>query len=178
MTYFRSHILVCNDPVCLDKGSMEIMQVIKDELKAKGLQEEVEVIETPRIGDCENGPEIMVYPEGFHYIHLQKDKIPFLVEEQFLKGRPVNDLLAPPKKEAVQELGEPTAKEVRVVLRNCGKIDPENIEDYIAENGYQALAKVLSEYSSDQVIDVIKQSGLRGRGGAGFPHLSKMDFHP
>ncbi len=168
MTYFRSHILVCNDPECLEKGSMEILQVIKDELKRKGLHDEVQVLDTPRIGNCESGPEILVYPEGFHYINLQKDQVQFLVEEQFLKGRPVNDWLAPPKKVEAQELSEPTAKEVRVVLRNCGQIDPENIEDYIAQDGYQALAKVLTEFSPDEVIEIIKQSGLRGRGGAGF----------
>ena len=176
MTYFRSHILVCNDPVCTSKGSMEIMQALKDEISSKGLQDEVQVLDTPRIGNCEDGPEILVYPEGLHYIHLKKDQIPFLVEEQFLKGRPVTDFLAPPKKEQVQELNEPTAKEVRVVLRNCGKIDPENIEDYIAEDGYQALAKVLTEMSPDQVINTVQSSGLRGRGGAGFPTGLKWSF--
>ena len=176
MTYFRSHILVCNDPVCTSKGSMEIMQALKDEISSKGLQDEVQILDTPRIGNCEDGPEILVYPEGFHYIHLKKDQIPFLVEEQFLKGRPVSDSLAPPKKEQAQELNDPTAKEVRVVLRNCGKIDPENIEEYIAEDGYLALAKVLSEMSPDQVIQTVQNSGLRGRGGAGFPTGLKWSF--
>lgn len=162
MTYFRSHILVCNDPECLAKGSMEIMQALKSELASKGLSDEVQILDTPRIGNCEMGPEILVYPEGLHYVNLTLDKIPFLVEEQFLKGRPVNTLLAPPKKEEAQELGEPTAKEIRVVLRNCGKIDPQNIEDYIAEGGYQALAKVLTEYSPDDIVDIVSKSGLRG----------------
>ncbi len=80
MTYFRSHILVCNDSECLDKGSMEIMRILKDELSAKGLQDEVEILDTPRLGKCGSGPEIMVYPEGFHYIKLKKEQIPFLVE--------------------------------------------------------------------------------------------------
>jgi NADP-reducing hydrogenase subunit HndC len=168
MTYFRSHILVCNDPECLEKGSLDIMQALQKELAFKKLEGEIEILDTPRIGSCESGPEILVYPEGFHYINLKTSDVPFLVEEQFLKGRPVNALLAPAKKEEAQELGEPTPKEIRVVLRNCGKIDPENIEDYIAEDGYSALAKVLSEYSQDQVIEIVKQSGLRGRGGAGF----------
>jgi NADH:ubiquinone oxidoreductase subunit F (NADH-binding)/(2Fe-2S) ferredoxin len=155
---------------------MEIMQALKDEISSKGLQDEVQILDTPRIGNCEDGPEILVYPEGFHYIHLKKDQIPFLVEEQFLKGRPVSDSLAPPKKEQAQELNDPTAKEVRVVLRNCGKIDPENIEEYIAEDGYLALAKVLSEMSPDQVIQTVQNSGLRGRGGAGFPTGLKWSF--
>jgi NADH:ubiquinone oxidoreductase subunit F (NADH-binding)/(2Fe-2S) ferredoxin len=168
MAYFRSNVLVCSDPECVSKGSDKILESLQAELLAKGLSEEVKVMDTPRIGDCDKGPEILVYPEGYHYIGLKPEDIPFLVEEQFLKGRPVNRLLAPPKKEETQELSEPTPKEVRVVLRNCGKINPENIEDYIAEDGYSALAKVLTEKSPDEVIQIVKDSGLRGRGGAGF----------
>jgi NADH:ubiquinone oxidoreductase subunit F (NADH-binding)/(2Fe-2S) ferredoxin len=160
----------------MQKGSMEIYDQLKKELADKGLTDEVQVLDTPRIGHCEMGPEIMVYPEGFHYVNLGIDDIPFLVEEQFLKGRPVEKFLAPPEKETAQELGEPTAKEIRVVLRNCGKIDPENIEDYIAEDGYSALAQVLTEKSPDDVIEIIKQSGLRGRGGAGFPTYMKWSI--
>jgi NADH:ubiquinone oxidoreductase subunit F (NADH-binding)/(2Fe-2S) ferredoxin/ferredoxin len=176
MAYFRSHILVCNDPECVEKGSLNLMAALQAELKSKGLSEEVKVLETPRIGDCDKGPEILVYPENYHYIGLSAKDIPFLVEEQFLKGRPVSSLLAPPKKEEAQELREPTAKEVRVVLRNCGKINPENIEDYIAEDGYSALAKVITSMDSDQVIDTVKNSGLRGRGGAGFLTALKWGF--
>ena len=176
MTYFRSHILVCNDPECVEKGSLDLMTALQAELKSKGLSEEVKVLETPRIGDCDKGPEILVYPENYHYIGLSAKDIPFLVEEQFLKGRPVPSLLAPPKKEEAQELREPTPKEVRVVLRNCGKINPENIEDYIAEDGYSALAKVITSMDSDQVIDTVKNSGLRGRGGAGFLTALKWGF--
>ena len=168
MAYFRSNVLVCSDPECIGKGSEKILESLQAELKLKGLADEVKVMDTPRIGDCDKGPEILVYPEGYHYVGLTVEDIPFLVEEQFLKGRPVNKLLAPPKKEEAQELSEPTLKEVRVVLRNCGKINPENIEEYIAENGYAALAKVLTEKSPDEVIQIVKDSGLRGRGGAGF----------
>lgn len=168
MAYFRSNVLVCSDPECIGKGSEKILESLLAELSKKGLAEEVKVMDTPRIGDCDKGPEILVYPEGYHYVGLTVEDIPFLVEEQFLKGRPVNKLLAPPKKEEAQELREPTSKEVRVVLRNCGKINPENIEEYIAENGYAALAKVLTEKSPDDVIQIVKESGLRGRGGAGF----------
>ncbi|MDP2965917.1 MAG: NADH-quinone oxidoreductase subunit NuoF [Pelolinea sp.] len=168
MAYFRSNVLVCSDPECVAKGSEKILESLLAELNSKGLADEVKVLDTPRIGDCDKGPEILVYPEGYHYVGLTVKDIPSLVEEQFLKGRPVNRLLAPPKKEEAQELSEPTSKEVRVVLRNCGKINPENIEDYIAENGYTALAKVLTEKSPDEVIQIVKESGLRGRGGAGF----------
>jgi len=176
MTYFRSHILVCNDPECGQKGSLQILDSLKKELSLQGLEDEVEVLDTPRIGACSIGPEILIYPEGFHYVGLTVNDIPHLIEEQFLKGRPINEFLAPSKEEGVQELSEPTLKEVRVVLRNCGKIDPENIEDYITENGYSALANVLTELSPEDVIQKIKDSGLRGRGGAGFPTGLKWAF--
>ncbi len=176
MAYFRSHILVCNDPECVKKGSLKIKDILQAELKAKGLADEIEILETPRIGACDKGPEILVFPENYHYISITPENVPFLVEEQFLKGRPVPNLLAPPKREEVQELREPSAKEVRVVLRNCGRINPENIEDYIAEDGYTALAKVLTTMNPEEVIQIVKDSALRGRGGAGFPTGLKWAF--
>ena len=176
MKYFRSHILVCVDPECLAKGAHEILDALNDELVATGLIDEVQVLETSRIGACANGPEIMVYPEGIHYANLTTGDIPFLVEEHFLKGRVVSKFLLTEKSAADEELSAPTAKEVRIVLRNCGKIDPENIEDYIAENGYMALGKVLTEMSPEDVISTMKKSGLRGRGGAGFPTYLKWQF--
>jgi NADH:ubiquinone oxidoreductase subunit F (NADH-binding) len=149
---------------------------LQDELVAQGLIDEVQVLETSRIGGCANGPEMMVYPDGVHYVGLSPDDIPYLVTEHFLKGRVVQKLLAPAAARADEELGPPKSKEVRVVLRNCGKIDPENIEDYIAEDGYQALGKVLSEMTPDQVIQEVLASGLRGRGGAGFPTGKKWQL--
>jgi NADH:ubiquinone oxidoreductase subunit F (NADH-binding) len=110
----------------------------------------------------------MVYPEGVHYVNLSVNDIPYLVEEQFLKGRVVEKFRLREAAAVDEELGPPKPKEVRIVLRNCGLIDPTNIEDYIAEDGYQALARVLGEMTPDQVIDTIERSGLRGRGGAGF----------
>ncbi len=176
MSYYRSHVLVCTDPECRAKGAYEVMDAFMDELVAQGLIDEVQVLETTRIGNCAHGPELMVYPEGLHYINLTVDDVPYLVSEHFLKGRAVKKLLAPTVEAVSGELGAPKSKEVRVVLRNCGKIDPNNIEDYIAEDGYQALGKVLGSLTPDQVIDVISQSGLRGRGGAGFPAGKKWQL--
>jgi NADH:ubiquinone oxidoreductase subunit F (NADH-binding)/(2Fe-2S) ferredoxin len=176
MKYFRSHVLFCVDPECLSKGAHEVMDAFQDELVAEGLIDEVQVLETSRIGGCSNGPEMMVYPEGVHYSGLTCDDIPYLVEEHFLKGRIAKKFQVSEKPTADEELSAPTAKEVRVVLRNCGKIDPENIEDYIAEDGYMALGKVLSEMTPEQVIDTVTRSGLRGRGGAGFPAAKKWSL--
>ncbi len=169
MKYFRSHVLVCVDPECLKKGAHEVIDAIQDELVSQGLIDEVQVLETSRIGACSQGPEIMVYPEGVHYVGLTVDDVPFVVEEHFLKGRIAKKFVLETAATADEELSAPTAKELRVVLRNCGKIDPGNIEDYIAEDGYQALGKVLSSMEPDAVIEEILKSGLRGRGGAGFP---------
>jgi NADH:ubiquinone oxidoreductase subunit F (NADH-binding)/(2Fe-2S) ferredoxin len=152
------------------------LDALQDELVVQGLIDEVQVLETSRIGACSSGPEMMVYPEGVHYAGLTEDDIPYLVEEHFLKGRVVDRFRLVEKTTTDEELGPPQAKEVRVVLRNCGVIDPENIEDYIAEDGYMALSKVLDEMTSDQVIQVVKDSGLRGRGGAGFSAGQKWKF--
>ncbi len=176
MKYYRSHVLVCIDPECLSKGAHDIIDSLNDELVVQGLIDEVQVLETSRIGGCANGPEMMVYPEGVHYSNLTVDDIPFLVEEHFLKGRVAQKFVLPETDFIDEELGAPKPKEVRIVLRNCGKIDPENIEDYIAEDGYLALGKVLSEMTPQQVIDEVLASGLRGRGGAGFPAGKKWSF--
>jgi NADH:ubiquinone oxidoreductase subunit F (NADH-binding)/(2Fe-2S) ferredoxin/NAD-dependent dihydropyrimidine dehydrogenase PreA subunit len=173
MKYYRSHVLVCQDPDCVHRGSKEILAALNSELQAQGLSGEVQVLETSRIGDCDQGPEIMVYPEGAHYGNLTADDVPYIVEEHLLKGRIAQKFLLKEDTFIDEELRAPSAKEIRVVLRNCGKIDPENIEDYIAEDGYMALAKVLTEMSPDEVIDTISKSGLRGRGGAGFPTAKK-----
>jgi NADH:ubiquinone oxidoreductase subunit F (NADH-binding)/(2Fe-2S) ferredoxin/NAD-dependent dihydropyrimidine dehydrogenase PreA subunit len=176
MKYYRSHVLVCIDPECLSKGAHEVMDAIQDELVAEGLIDEIQVLETSRIGGCIHGPEIMVYPEGVHYTNLTVDDIPYLVEEHFLKGRIAEKFLESDTTVADEELRAPKSKEIRVVLRNCGVIDPENIEDYIAEDGYLGLGKALSEMTPSQVIDTVLASGLRGRGGAGFPAAKKWSF--
>jgi len=176
MKYYRSHVLVCVDPQCLAKGAHDLMDALQDELVAQGLISEVQVLETSRIGGCARGPELMVYPEGIHYVGLGVDDVPFLVEEHFLKGRVVEKWVMKEVPITDEELGPPQPKEVRVVLRNCGKIDPNNIEDYIAEDGYQALGRVLTEMTPEQVIDEVLASGLRGRGGAGFPTGKKWQL--
>ena len=176
MKYYRSHVLVSVDPECIKKGAHEIIDSLQDELVHQGLIDEVQVLETSRIGDPKFGPDIIVYPEGTHYVNLSIDDIPYLVEEHFLKGRVVNKYLSSLQKVVDEEIKAPTKKEVRVVLRNCGVIDPENIEDYIAEDGYIALSTVINNMTPEEVISCIKESGLRGRGGAGFPTAIKWQF--
>ncbi len=169
MAFYRSHVLVCVDPVCLSKGAHDIIDALQDEFVAQGLIDEIQVLETSRIGKCSEGPEIMVYPEGVHYHGMSVDDIPYLVEEHFLKGRIVERFHEIVKPIIDEELGPVRPKEVRVVLRNCGEIDPNNIEDYLAIDGYQALGKALLEMTPENVIEEVLNSGLRGRGGAGFP---------
>lgn len=177
MAFYRSHVLVSVDPECLQKGAHAIIDGLHDELVAQGLIDEVQVLETSRIGDPKlYGPDLMVYPEGVHYANLSEDDIPYLVEEHFLKGRIVEKFRAREVVVTDEELGPPKPKEVRVVLRNCGKIDPKNIEDYIAEDGYMALARVVNEMTPSEVINIVLASGLRGRGGAGFPTGKKWQF--
>lgn len=176
MAFFRSHVLMCVDPECLAKGAHDVLDALQDELVAEGLIDEIQVLETSRIGNCSDGPEIMVYPEGVHYVGLTPDDIPYLVEEHFLKGRIVKKFQFTKAAVIDEELGAPTPKEIRTVLRNCGKIDPENIEEYIAEDGYLALANTLNGMTPEEVIDTVLKSGLRGRGGAGFPTGKKWQF--
>lgn len=177
MAFYRSHVLVSVDPECLKRGAHEVLDALNDELLAQGLLDEVQVLETSRIGDPHRfGPDLLVYPENVHYANLDVDDIPYLVEEHFLKGRTVEKFRAQEKAISDEELGAPKPKEVRIVLRNCGKIDPHNIEDYIAEDGYSALARALTELSPEQVIDEVAKSGLRGRGGAGFPAARKWQL--
>jgi NADH:ubiquinone oxidoreductase subunit F (NADH-binding)/(2Fe-2S) ferredoxin/Pyruvate/2-oxoacid:ferredoxin oxidoreductase delta subunit len=177
MPFFRSHVLVSVDPECVKRGAYKLMDALQDELVHQGLNDEIQILETSRLGDpAQFGPDIMVYPEGVHYANLSIDDVPYLVQEQFLKGRIVQKFVAQEKVISDEELGLPKRKEIRSVLRNCGKIDPNNIEDYIAEDGYLALGKVITEMTPEDVIDTVLKSGLRGRGGAGFPTGKKWSF--
>ncbi|MCR4814567.1 MAG: NADH-quinone oxidoreductase subunit NuoF [Lachnospiraceae bacterium] len=170
---YRSHVLVCGGTGCTSSGSQQIIEAFEKEIKANDLENEVAVVRTGCHGLCALGPIVLVYPEGSFYSMVKAEDVPEIVSEHLLKGRVVTRLLYD---ETVQEADViPLAetgfykKQKRVALRNCGVINPENIDEYIAVDGYQALGKVLTEMTPEQVIDTILASGLRGRGGAGFP---------
>lgn len=174
----RSHVLICGGTGCTSSGSNTLRKVLEDQLKAKGLDEEVKVVKTGCFGLCALGPIMIVYPDGTFYSMVKEEDIPEIVEEHLLKGRPVERLVYKDTGNA-EEAAEvdklislnDTAfykKQHRVALRNCGVINPENIDEYIAMDGYKALGKVLTEMTPDEVIDIVKKSGLRGRGGGGF----------
>lgn len=177
MAFYRSTVLVSIDPICVEKGAFELIDSLHDELIKQGLIDEVQILETTRIGDPQQyGPDLMIYPEGTHYTNLTYYDVPRLVEEHFIKGRILKQYAAAMTDAIDEELHAPKAKEIRVVLRNVGVIDPRNIEDYFAHDGYLALGKVLTEMSPDDVIQEILDAKLRGRGGAGFPTGLKWKF--
>lgn len=177
MAFYRSTVLVSVDPICVEKGAYELIDSLQDELIKQGLLDEVQVLETPRLGDPEKlGPDIVVYPEGTHYTNITFFDVPRLVEEHFIKGRILKQYASKMIDAIDEELSAPKSKEIRVVLRNIGEVDPRNIEDYFAKDGYMALGKVLSEMSPEEVIQEILDAKLRGRGGAGFPTGLKWKF--
>ncbi len=177
---YRSHVLVCGGTGCTSSNSQAIIDALETQIAEKGLSEEIKVIRTGCFGLCALGPIMIVYPEGSFYSQVQVEDIPEIVEEHLLKGRIVTRLLYDETvtTDEIKSLNETKfyAKQERVALRNCGVIDPENIDEYIAYDGYQALAKCLTEYKPEDVINVLKESGLRGRGGGGFPTGLKWSF--
>jgi NADP-reducing hydrogenase subunit HndC len=175
----RANALICTCTNCISNGSLQIKDALEREIQNRELEEDILVVPTGATGLCVRGPILVVQPDGVFYQRLTTRDIPHLVEEHFLKGRPVKDLMyVPPGEEGpVPELRAiPFFKNQRLIaLRNRGMIDPDKIEEYIARDGYRALAKVLTSMSPDEVIEEIKQSGLRGRGGAGYPTGRKWE---
>ena len=177
---YRSHVLVCGGTGCTSSNSTAIIEALESEIKAKGLENEIKVIRTGCFGLCALGPIMIVYPEGCFYSQVKVEDVPEIVEEHLLKGRVVKHLLYQEtvKESEVKPLKETDfyKKQHRIALRNCGVINPEDINEYIAYDGYQALAKCLTELTPEQVIQIVKDSGLRGRGGGGFPTGLKWSF--
>ncbi|RPJ02019.1 MAG: NADH-quinone oxidoreductase subunit NuoF [Candidatus Aminicenantes bacterium] len=173
MKHYRAHLLVCAGTGCVSCGSFKIKEALEKEVKKRDLQDQVQVVATGCNGFCERGPIVLVQPDGIFYQLLKVEDVPLLVEEHLLKGRPVKKLMyvPPAEKQPVPKMKDiEFFKHQRlIVLRNRGRIDPEKIEEYIAFDGYEAMAKALSEMTPEGIIDEILFSGLRGRGGAGFP---------
>ena len=168
----ESHVLICGGSACSSSGSNNITAELKKELEAAGLAGKVEVLQTGCLGFCEQGPIVKIMPQGTFYVHVKIEDVKEIVSEHLVKGRVVGRLCYDPAqaKDPHAEANIPFyKKQFRIVLRNCGVINPEKIEDYIARDGYKALEKVLFEMTPEQVVEEMKKSGLRGRGGAGFP---------
>ncbi|MCI6400912.1 MAG: NADH-quinone oxidoreductase subunit NuoF [Candidatus Fimivicinus sp.] len=177
---YRSHVLVCGGTGCTSANAPAIIEALEAQIAEKGLADEIKVVQTGCHGLCALGPIMIVYPEGCFYSEVKVEDVPEIVEEHLLKGRIVKRLLYDDTvhQDVVKSIESTDfyKKQRRVALRNCGVIDPENIDEYIAYDGYQALAKCLTEYTPEQVIQVIKDSGLRGRGGGGFPTGRKWEL--
>ena len=180
MELIRSHIMVCTGNGCSSSQSPKIIDEFEKELKLQGMDKEVKVVRTGCFGLCAMGPIVLIYPEGSLYTHVTVADVKEIVSEHIVKGRIVERLLHKEEehKDAVTSLTDTEfyKHQQRIVLRNCGNIDPENIDEYIGVGGYEALGKVLTTMTPQQVIDEIAASGLRGRGGAGFPTARKWQF--
>ena len=178
----RTHVLICGGTGCTSSGSVKIADSLEEQIALNGLADEVKVVRTGCFGLCALGPVMIVYPEGTFYSRVKLEDVPEIVSEHLLKGRVV-DRLVYRETEGDEKVEVPSLQEtgfyktqMRVALRNCGVINPEQIDEYIAMDGYAALGKVLTEMTPEQVIQEMKDSGLRGRGGAGFPTGLKWEF--
>ena len=180
MQHIRAHVLICGGTGCKSAGSKEVQLAFSRAIEAKGLSDEVMVVETGCHGFCEHGPLVIVYPEGTFYCQVKAEDVEEIVESHLFKGRIVERLLyhEPLTHESIPNYSEINfyKKQHRLVLENCGAINPEQIEEYIAVGGYEALAKAVTTMSPEDVIEEIKKSGLRGRGGGGFPTGMKWQF--
>ncbi|MFZ5352962.1 MAG: NADH-quinone oxidoreductase subunit NuoF [Bacillota bacterium] len=180
MEMYRSHVMICKGTGCNSAGSEQIAQNFETELKKHGLENEVVVERTGCFGLCALGPVVIIYPEASFYSQVKPEDVEEIVKEHLLKGRIVKRLLYSETiaEDTIKSIDEVDfyKKQIRVALRNCGVINPENIDEYIAFDGYKALEKVLTGMKPAEVIDVVKQSGLRGRGGGGFPTGMKWEF--
>ena len=180
MKSYRTHIMLCAGTGCVSNGSFKVRDALEKELARHNLQDEVGVVMTGCNGFCAQGPVAVVKPDEIFYQLLKVDDIPHLVEEHFLKGRPVKELMytPPAEKAPVPKMGDIGffGKQRLIALRNRGMIDPERIDEYIARGGYTALVKAVTQMKPKEIIEQIKQSGLRGRGGAGFPTGKKWEL--
>jgi NADH:ubiquinone oxidoreductase subunit F (NADH-binding)/(2Fe-2S) ferredoxin len=176
---FRNYILVCGGTACESSRSDQIYQNLLEECKAQGVADEVQIVKTGCFGFCEQGPIVKILPEDSFYVKVKPEDAKELISEHIIKGREVSRLLydkeASRKNAKVEDI-KFYQKQFRIVLRNCGFIDPENIDEYIARDGYQGLEKALFEMTSEDIIEELKTAGLRGRGGAGFPTWMKWNF--
>lgn len=181
MDFYRAQVLCCGGTGCTSSGSGEIIKRFEEQIVKNGLDKEVKVVRTGCFGLCAAGPVVIVYPEGTFYSHVRVEDVDEIVTEHLLKGRIVQHLVYKEKTEdedrhmALEDIGF-YKKQKRIALRNCGVIDPENIDEYIAFDGYKALTKALTEMKPEEVIQTVLDSGLRGRGGAGFPTGLKWKF--
>lgn len=180
MEMYRSHVLVCAGAGCISSACKSVQSALQEHIEKTGLENEIKVVETGCMGPCDLGPVIMIFPDGVFYRKLKPEDAAEIVNEHLLKGKVVTRLLHRPvgSEERVADFGqlEFFKRQTRIALRNTGIINPESVEEYIARDGYRALGKALSQTTPQQVIDAVKESGLRGRGGAGFPTGLKWEF--
>lgn len=177
---YKYNVLLCAGASCISSGGYSFRDKLAEELKKHKLENDVNIVETGCVGTCELGPVAIIYPESIFYKKLKAEDAAEIVEEHFIKGRPVQRLLFkdPAAEKIIEKIEEMPffKKQVKIVLRNTGLINPESLEEYIGKDGYRALAKALTEMKPEEIIEEIKASGLRGRGGAGFPTGVKWEM--